>query len=228
MVSKSILVAIVGGITCLDRTLVQAMISRPIVVGPIIGLILNNPYTGLLIGAFVELFWIDRSHVGVSIPPNDTVVAILITGSSIIVGNKLGALSNELVAFSVLLFMPFGILGQKIDIWLIRSNDVAAQQAVEDAKMGNLRGISRKHLFGLLKTFLSTTAFLFISLICGIQALSWIYPLIPENMVKALLYIYFFLPVIGVAVALNTIKLRGTIPVFSGIFLIGALLIEIL
>ena len=228
MVSKSILVAVVGGITCLDRSLVQAMISRPIVVGPIIGLILNNPYAGLLIGAFVELFWIDRSHIGVSIPPNDTVVAILITGSSIIVGNKLGALSSELVAFSVLLFMPFGILGQKIDIWLIRSNDVAAQQAVEDAKKGNMRGISRKHLFGLLKTFLSTTAFLFISLICGIQILLWLYPLIPENMVKALLYIYYFLPVIGVAVALNTIKLRGTIPVFSGIFLIGALIIEIL
>ena len=228
MVSKSILVALVGGITCLDRTLVQAMISRPIVVGPIIGLILDDPYTGLLIGAFVELFWIDRSHIGVSIPPNDTVVAILITGTSIIAGNKLDALSRELVAFSVLLFMPFGILGQKIDIWLIRSNDVAAQQAVEDAKLGNIRGISRKHLIGLLKTFLITTAFIFISLICGIQILSWIYPHIPENIVSALFYVYFFLPVIGVAVALNTIKLRGTIPVFSGIFLIGALIIEIL
>ncbi|MBN2515113.1 MAG: PTS sugar transporter subunit IIC [Deltaproteobacteria bacterium] len=228
MVSKSILVALVGGITCLDRTLVQAMISRPIVVGPIIGLILDDPYTGLLIGAFVELFWIDRSHIGVSIPPNDTVVAILITGTSIIAGNKLDALSRELVAFSVLLFMPFGILGQKIDIWLIRSNDLAAQQAVEDAKLVNIRGISRKHLFGLLKTFLITTAFIFISLICGIQILSWIYPHIPENIVSALFYVYFFLPVIGVAVALNTIKLRGTIPVFSGIFLIGALIIEIL
>lgn len=228
MVSKSILVALVGGITCLDRTLVQVMMSRPIVVGPIIGLILNNPYTGLLIGAFVELFWIDRSHIGVSVPPNDTVVAILITGSSIIVGNKLGAQSSELVAFSVLLFMPFGILGQKIDVWLLQLNDVASQQAIEDAKMGNINGVSHKHLSGLLKTFLSTTAFLFIALIFGIQLLSWIYPLLTENMVKALLYTYYILPVIGVAVALNTIKLRGTIPVFSGIFLIGTLIVELL
>jgi mannose/fructose/N-acetylgalactosamine-specific phosphotransferase system component IIC len=228
MVSKSILVAVVGGITCLDRTFVQAMISRPIVVGPIIGLILNDPYTGLIVGAFVELFWIDRSHIGVSIPPNDTVAAILITGTSIIVGTKLDALSRELIAFSVLMFMPFGILSQKIEIWLIRSNDALAQQAMEDAKRGSIHGISRKHLFGLLKTFLSTTAFLFISLICGIQIISWAYPLVPETIVNALLYVYFFLPVIGVAVALNTIKLRGAVPVFSGIFLISALIIEIL
>jgi len=38
--------------------------------------------------------------------------------------------------------------------------------------------------------------------------------------------IYFFLPVLGIAVALNTVKLRGSIPVFCAIFLIIAVFME--
>jgi len=212
MLIESAIVALAGGIICLDRVLLQVMISRPVVAGPLTGFILGDPYTGLIIGAFIELLWIDRSPIGVYIPPNDSAVAIIVTGCSVLVGRELGHLSRELVALSILVFIPCGILGQKIDIRIARSNDTLSQRAMEDAKRGNLSGISRKH----------------ISLICGVQILLLIFPLIPENILKAFSYIYFFLPVIGIAVALNTIKLRGIIPVFSGIFLIGALLIEVL
>jgi len=228
MLIESVIVALAGGIICLDRVLLQVMISRPVVAGPLAGFILGDPYTGLIIGAFIELLWIDRLPIGVYIPPNDSAVAIIVTGCSVLVGRELGHLSRELVALSILVFIPCGILAQKIDVWIARSNDTLSQRAMEDAKRGNLSGISRKHILGLVKTFSSTVALIFISLICGVQILLWIFPLIPENILKAFSYVYFFLPVIGIAVALNTIKLRGIIPVFSGIFLIGALLIEVL
>ena len=58
MIVNVLIVSIVGGILCLDRIFVQALISRPIVAAPVIGLILGDPYTGLIAGAFIELFWI--------------------------------------------------------------------------------------------------------------------------------------------------------------------------
>jgi PTS system mannose-specific IIC component len=38
---------------------------------------------------------------------------------------------------------------------------------------------------------------------------------------------YSFLPLLGIAVAMNTIKLRGAIPVFCAIFLIVAVFLEL-
>jgi len=228
MLIKSVIVALVGGIICLDRILFQAMISRPIVAGPFIGIILGDPYTGLIVGAFIELLWIDRFPIGVYIPPNDSVVAILVTAGSILVGRELGHVSRELIALSMLLFIPFGIVGQKIDMWIMKSNDVLSCQAIENARAGNIRGVAHKHILALLKSLFSAVALIFISLILGIAALQLIFPLIPGNTLKALSFIYFFVPVIGVAVALNTIKLRGTIPIFSGIFLLVALFVKMI
>jgi PTS system mannose-specific IIC component len=37
---------------------------------------------------------------------------------------------------------------------------------------------------------------------------------------KMLSLIYYLLPLLGIAVAVNTIKLRGAVPVFCAIFLI--------
>jgi len=38
---------------------------------------------------------------------------------------------------------------------------------------------------------------------------------------------YYFLPLLGIAVAMNTIKLRGAIPVFCAMFLIVAAFLEL-
>jgi mannose/fructose/N-acetylgalactosamine-specific phosphotransferase system component IIC len=81
-------VAILGGFICLDKVFLQAMISRPVVAGPIIGMALSDPFTGLIIGAFIELLWIDRSPMGLYIPPNDSIVAVLATAGAILAGKE--------------------------------------------------------------------------------------------------------------------------------------------
>ena len=226
MLFEAITVAVVGGIICLDRVLLQVMLSRPVVAGPIIGFVLGDPYTGLISGALVELLWIDRLPVGVYVPPNDSIVAVLIAAGSILTGKELGHLPRELIALSILLFIPFGILGQKMDVSIMKSNDKLARKAVEDAKTGDIKGISRKHVFGLFKTFFCTALFIFVFLIFGVMILKYIFPLIPQKGLTALTYTYLFLPLLGVAVALNTINLRGAIPVFCGAFLIVTFVLE--
>ena len=227
MVIKSVIISLVGGLICLDRIMVQVMVSRPIVVGPITGLILHDPYTGLVLGAFIELLWIDRFPIGVYVPPNDTMVTVLATAGAIIVGDTVGQVTRELMVLSMLLFVPFGILGQKVDVHIFRSNDRLSEAAVRDAQEGNIAGISRKHLLAILKSFISVTVLQFIALIIGIIVLQTLFSRLPEKVLEALTYTYFFIPVLGIAVALTTIKLRGAVPLFSGIFLIVTLIVQV-
>ena len=226
MFTQIILLSFCGGLLCLDRIFIQAMISRPIIIAPIIGLILNNPYTGLIIGAMIEMFWIDRVPIGVYIPPNDSLVAVLATSVAILVGQKLGNVSPELIAFSILLFIPFGILAKQIDILIIKSNDVLSDQALEDAIRSDIRAIEQKTYLGLLKVLSFYIIYLLVLQAIFIPAVIWIYPQLTSAIIKMLAMIYYFLPLLGIAVALNTIKLRGAIPVFCAIFLIIAVSLE--
>jgi PTS system mannose-specific IIC component len=65
-------------------------------------------------------------------------------------------------------------------------------------------------------------------LTCGTWLLRGIYPGLPETFLRALAIACTLLPLIGIGVALNTIKLRGYVPVFCGVFLLLAIVFEFL
>jgi PTS system mannose-specific IIC component len=227
MAMKIILLSLLGGILSLDRVGPQFMISRPIVAAPLAGLMLGDPYTGLQAGALLELFWIDRLPIGTIVPPNDFLVAFLVASASILAGQSLGHVSRELIALSVLLFIPCGYLAQRVDSLIVKSNDALYDGALQDAKQADIGGIFRKHLSGLAKHFLAYLVLILLSLFCGINLLLYIYPLLPKAVVNALALIFIALPLLGVAAGLNTVNLKGAIPVFSAIFLSISVLWEL-
>ncbi|MHB8769651.1 MAG: PTS sugar transporter subunit IIC [Syntrophales bacterium] len=228
MIPKLIAVSIAGGILCLDRVVLQAMISRPIVAAPVIGLILGDPYTGLIAGAFIELLWVDRLPIGNYLPPNDTVVSILITAASIQSAHLLGGPSRELLVLAVLIIAPLGILAQRLDLWLGRGNEKLAEAALRDASRGDVRSVSRRHLFAILRSFLLAVVFIFASLAAVIPTLTWLSPRLGTPITRGLALLYGFLPLLGAAVALNTISVRGAIPVFCAAFLCATMIIGFL
>jgi len=219
MILKVITVSVAGGILCLDRVVMQTMISRPIVAAPVIGLILGDPYTGLIAGAFIELFWLDRLPIGAYIPPNDTMAAILITASSIESSHLLGDISQGLIALSVLIFVPFGVLAQRMELRISQGNEKLTREALEDAARGDIRSVGRKHLFAILRTYLLSALFILVALPIGIAAMAWLYPRLASFVIRGLTLLYNLLPFLGAAVALNTINLRGTVPIFCAVFL---------
>ncbi|MDD5724173.1 MAG: PTS sugar transporter subunit IIC [Syntrophales bacterium] len=224
---NSLEVALLGGVICLDRVFLQAMISRPIVAGPMIGVVLSEPLTGLMVGAFIELLWIDRLPMGTYIPPNDSVAAVLATAGAILAGRELGSPPRELIALAILIFLPAGLLARQVDVWIIKTNDRLSQRATECARLGDIKGLAREHRYGLVKTFTGAFLIIFVCLVPGVMILKWAFPLLPERALKALAYTYSFIPILGIAVALNTIKLRGAVPIFAGIFLLATLVMGI-
>jgi PTS system mannose-specific IIC component len=203
------------------------MISRPVVIAPLIGLFFNNIYAGLVIGAMIELIWIDRLPIGTYIPPNDSITAVLATSMAVIAGSKLGSTPPELIAFCVLIAIPFGMLAKQMDVLIIKSNDALSDKALEDAKENNIKAIERKNYFGLLKVFLFYALFLLSVQAVLVPSVLWGYPRLDGIFIKALSLMYYFLPLLGIAIAVNMLKLRGAIPVFCAIFLAVAVLLEL-
>jgi PTS system mannose-specific IIC component len=219
MIMNVLIVSFVGGILCLDRIFVQALISRPIVAAPVIGLVLGDPYTGLIAGAFIELFWIDRLPIGASILPNDSIAAVLIAAGAIESGRIMGHLTQGLIALAVLIFIPLAVLAQKMELRVVRGNEKLAKDALSGAARGDIRSISRNHLRAALRGWLLPTGMILIALPLGVGAMTWAYPRLTPWMIRGLNLVYGLIPLIGAAVALNTINLRGKLPIFCAVFL---------
>lgn len=226
MILNVLIVSIVGGILCLDRIFIQALISRPIVAAPVIGLILGDPYTGLIAGAFIELFWIDRLPIGADIPPNDTIAAVLIAAGAIESGRILGHLPQGLIALAVLIFIPIAVLAQTMELWVVRGNEKLAKDALSDAFHGDIRSISRNHLRAALRGWLLPAGMILITLPVGIGVMTWVYPRLTPWIIRGLNLVYGLIPLIGAAVALNTINLRGTLPIFCAVFLMMTVILH--
>ncbi|MHB8908284.1 MAG: PTS sugar transporter subunit IIC [Syntrophales bacterium] len=228
MILNVIVVSLAGAFLCLDRVVFQVMISRPIVAAPAIGLILGDPYTGLIAGAFMELFWIDRLPIGAYIPPNDTMAAILITASAIESARLLGNMSQGLIALAILIFIPLGVLAQRMELWISRGNERLTREALRDAARGDIQAIARKHLSAILKTYFLSAAFIVIFLPIGTAAMTWLYPRLAPFVIRGLTLLYSLFPLLGAAVALNTITLRGTVPIFCAVFLAATIVIGLI
>jgi len=226
MVLKVILISFVGSLLCLDRVFMQTMVCRPVIIAPVIGILLGNPYAGLVIGAILELFWMERIPIGIYIPPNDSIAAALAASTAILSGQALGSVTKELMALSILLAVPFGIIAKRMDVKIVESNNLLSDQALEAAKKLDIRAIERKTYLGMAKLFAFYIVVLVTLQFILIYLLILIYPGLPSEIMVMLSMIYYFLPLLGIAVAINTIKLRGAIPVFCGIFLVVAAALE--
>jgi len=225
---EALAVSVIGGMICLDRIFLQIMVSRPVIAGTLTGCLLGYPQTGLITGAMVELLWIDRSPIGTMVPPNDSIASIIISASTIISAKILGHSSRELIALAILLFLPLGLLGKQMDILVMGANERMSREALGDAEAGRDDEISRKQIAGLIKTYLLILCFLLGFILIAAEILLKVYPVIPPRLHMPLTYVYSFLPLLGIAVALSTVHMRGMTPVFCGVFLIMTVLFDIL
>jgi len=132
-----------------------------------------------------------------------------------------------MIALAIILFLPFGFLAQRVDTWIIKSNVRISERVVEYARLGDIKRLARTHMNGLVKTFVGAFFVILVCLAPGVAILNWAFPILPERVLKVLLYAYFFIPILGIAVALSTIKLRGAVPVFAGLFLLATLILKI-
>ncbi|MDO3379385.1 PTS sugar transporter subunit IIC [Geoalkalibacter halelectricus] len=213
----------------LDRTAAgQFMVSRPIVAGPLTGLLIGDPLIGLQVGALVELLWLGRLPVGAAIPPDDTQVAVSGTVLAVAASGRFSVEGTLLILFCVLVAMPLAKVGQIFDRLARNRNGRLIRQAEADLAAGRLRSLERRHLRGLthfalagLGTYVLITAPGWAAVLVAGQTL-----LPTLGKVEGWLLLAF--PLVGTATILGTMNVSRSLTLFTASFTTVLLLLWLL
>ena len=84
---QAILIGLVAALGVFGDQLGSLYINRPIILGPIVGLILGDVQQGVIIGATLELFFMGAVSIGAYIPPDVIVGGTLATAFAISMGS---------------------------------------------------------------------------------------------------------------------------------------------
>lgn len=140
----------IGGALCLDRwPVLQTMVSRPIVVGPVAGLVLGDPAGGAFWGAVFEVAYLGFLPVGAARYPNETIAALVGTVVAI-TGARTGTAP---AGWAVVAGLGAGWLGDRADRLHRRWNGRLARRATERVEAGDPGGLGRAVAGGVASGF---------------------------------------------------------------------------
>ena len=129
-----ILLAIVTFIFAIDQFSLTELVYRPIIACPIIGLILGDVHTGLVIGGTYELMMIGNMPVGGAQPPN----AVLGSVVAMIFAVKAGMDTNSALG-ACMIFATFGQYVVTVTFTIMSGLMAKADKAAHE---GNPKGIT--------------------------------------------------------------------------------------
>lgn len=198
MLKEAFWAGAIGGLFWLDRYQIgQLMLSRPVVVGPVIGWALGSVAIGLAVGTLFEVLWLRRPPIGGFIAPEVTFSASIAAATATIVGNETNFDIIGLALLSFMLFMPLSFLGSRLDLLLrigLAKLAIPAELAILDRSRPKIFFYFIASLgLGFTVCFIAQVPIIILgSLVLGPLVSAW-----PENMVPALKLAYFSIPAIG-------------------------------
>ena len=225
MLADIFLVAVAGGLILLDRTAAfQFMVSRPIVIGPVIGLLLGQPAAGAILGGLIELLWISRPPLGGHIPPNEAFGVVVSAGAVMIVSGASGDVSRGMLVLGFLMVQPLARLATRVEMRIRRVNNRLLFLARGALDHGRMDSLPRYNLAGLAISFSTWFVCILVLLPISVLLLRFVIPIIPQILWEALEMLYIFLPLVGVAAAVGYITVRRNFMAF-GLCYVAALVL---
>lgn len=135
MLVQATMLAIIAGVGILDgRIFGQSMFDRPIVTGMLVGLVLGDIKSGIMIGAQLELIWMGITGIGAATPPDVVTGGVLGTAFAILSGN------GAEVALAVA--VPVAVLAQSLGVLVRIINSYFSQRAVFYAKQADFKRVT--------------------------------------------------------------------------------------
>jgi fructoselysine/glucoselysine PTS system EIID component len=211
----ALLLAFVAGFAYFARRFFGDMfLERPIILGPIVGLILGDFQTGLFIGAQLELIFMGVALIGGTAPANMAVGAVLGTAFAITLGEGLEG--------AILIALPGAVLGAFLEQFAkVLSSATVIRGADKYASEGNENGIQWMLHLGNLIHFLAYFIPTFLALQFGSVYVEGLFNAFPEWLRNGLAASAHILPALGFGMLLTILGGKKVLPFFFVGFLVA-------
>ncbi|UVK77534.1 MAG: mannose-specific PTS enzyme IIC component [Sodalis sp. Fse] len=202
-----VLIFVVACIAGMGSILDEFQFHRPLVTCTLIGLVLGDMKTGIIIGGTLEMIALGWMNIGAAVAP-DVALASLISTILVIAG-------NQTVGAGIALAIPLAAAGQVLTI-IVRTITVAFQHAADSAaERGNLRALSWIHVSALmLQAMRIAIPAVIVGISVGTDAVHSILSSIPEIVTTGLNIAGGMIVVVGYSMVINMMRAGHLIPFF--------------
>src|SRR5215470_9524882 len=109
--------ALAGGLAAIERKgAFQLMLSRPLVLAPVMGWLLGDARGGLTLGVPLELLFLGGVNLGGSLPDNESLLAAALTSLVVPAGMAAGTgVDPPLAALGLVLLFPLALFGRSLE-----------------------------------------------------------------------------------------------------------------
>lgn len=210
-----ILVFLVSCISGMGSILDEWQTHRPLIACTLIGLVLGDIKTGIIIGGSLELLALGWMNIGAALAP-DAALASVVSTILVIVG-------GQEIPTAIALAIPVAAAGQVLT-YVVRAITVgfqhAADKSIED---GNLTRLDYVHCSALLlQAMRIAIPALIVALTAGTDVVQDMLKAIPEVITDGLKIAGGIIAVVGYAMVINMMRAGHLMPFFYAGFVIAA------
>lgn len=202
-----VLIFVVACIAGMGSILDEFQFHRPLVACTLIGLVLGDIKTGIIIGGTLEMIALGWMNIGAAVAP-DAALASIISTILIIAG-------NQSVGAGIALAIPLAAAGQVLTI-IVRTITVAFQHAADSAaERGNLTMLSWIHISTLvLQAMRIAIPAVIVGVSMGTEAVHSMLRSVPEIVTNGLNIAGGMIVVVGYAMVINMMRAGYLMPFF--------------
>lgn len=177
------------------------MLRRPLLVGPLVGLILGDMQTALVVSATLELMWMGLGNMAGYQTPD------MIVGT--IVGTTLAITTGQGIATGVALATTVALLSQQFNLIVGFLRQFFFEWAAKIAKTGDFDKILQVNVVAIILQVLIRAIPTFIIIYFGAEIVEVLLAKIPTDILMGLTKASSILPAVGLSILMTIIMKSG-------------------
>ncbi len=214
-VFTALVLAVIAGAAYMTRRIGgDTQFERPIVLAPIVGLILGDLQTGIVVGGAFELIFIGAAAIGGAVPPN--IVLATVIGTSFAIETGGGTQTALLVG------VPAAVVASSFELLAKGGCSFLVHRADSYAQTANGRGITGVIWTGNALHFFSYAVPAFLALYFGQSAVRALTNALSGPANDGLVAAASLLPAVGFGILLTVLYNRALFPLFFVGFALAA------
>lgn len=202
-----VLIFVVACIAGMESILDEFQFHRPLVACTLVGIVLGDMKTGIIIGGTLEMIALGWMNIGAAVAP-DAALASIISTILVVAG-------HQSIGAGIALAIPLAAAGQVLTI-IVRTITVGFQHAADSAaEKGNLSALSWLHVSSLfLQAMRIAIPAVIVAISVGTSEVQDMLNAIPEVVTNGLNIAGGMIVVVGYAMVINMMRAGYLMPFF--------------